>query len=297
MPLDLPSFKKSLKSTFTTLNKSQADALAVEIAANYTAGRTAAETHQSIKSAGKKTAANSPAACNTAGNLAAGNLAAASPEDPEEEGLTTEEKAEIALLVALFLGYIKEFNSRAQAQIIDEVTTMTKAGKTTEEIQGYVDDVFSGRTNIIIDNTGQERKELYLDKNLKLSVVTKTVTKPYYASVLTYAALTAANAAHSSYEAGRKASLIAQNYSQWVFVGPADERARPWHVALIGSTFTFGSEQSNYAEQVLREPRCRHRSIPFYGDSRDTKKEVWQKLKDDAGLHWSTENECWELKN
>ena len=280
MPLDLPSFKKSLKSTFTTLNKSQADALAVEIAANYTAGRTAAEKHQSIKSAG--------------------NLAAASPEAPEapeEEGLTTEEKAEIALLVALFLGYIKEFNSRAQDQILTRVTTMEAEGKTMDEIQGYVDDVLSGRENIIIDNTGQERKELYLDKNLKLSEVTKTVTKPYSASVLTYAALTAANASHSSYEAGRKASLIAQNYSQWVFVGPADERARPWHVALIGSTFTFGSEQSNYAEQCLSEPRCRHRAMPYYGDSRDVPAERWQKLKDDAGLHWSTENECWELKN
>ena len=101
MPLDLPSFKKSLKSTFNILNKSQAEALAVEIAANYTAGRTAAETHQSIKSA-----ANYPAASPD------------DPEAPEEEGLTTEEKAEIALIVALFLGYIKEFNSRAQAQIL-----------------------------------------------------------------------------------------------------------------------------------------------------------------------------------
>ena len=131
MPLDLPTFKKSLKSTFNTINKSQADALAVEIAANYTAGRTAAEKHQFIIPA-----EGLPA------------LKGASPEDPEgpeEEGLTTEEKAEIALLVALFLGYLKEFNSRAQDQILTRVTTMEAEGKTMDEIQGYVDDVLSGR--------------------------------------------------------------------------------------------------------------------------------------------------------
>lgn len=270
MPLDLPTFKKSLKSTFTTLNKSQAESLAVEIAANYTAGRTAAEKHQSIQSA--------------------------PPEDPEEEGLTTEEKAEIALLVALFLGYIKEFNSRTQAQIIDEVTAMTKAGKTQDEIQGYVDDVLSGRENIIIDNTGQERKELYLDKNLKLSEVSKTVTKSYYATVLTYAAMTAANASHASYEAGRKAQNIKDGYQAWVFSGPADERARPWHVALIGETFAYNTDQSVYAERCLSEPHCRHRAMPWYGDSRDVPAERWQKLKDDAGLFWDTENACWGLK-
>lgn len=283
MPLDLPSFKKSLKSTFAIINKSQAEALSIQISANFLAGQHAAEKHQSIIPAEGLPAKQLPA------------LKAASPEDQEEDGLTTEEKAEIALLVALFLGYIKEFNSRAQAQILDEVTAMTKAGKTQEEIKVYAQDVFSGKENIIIDNTGQERKVLYLDKNLKLSEVSKTVTRPYYASVLTYAALTAANAAHASYEAGRKASLIAQKYEQWVFVGPADERARPWHICLIGEVFTYNTTQSNYAERCLSEPHCRHRAMPYYGDDRDVKKEVWEKLKEDAGLFWDELENKWDV--
>ena len=63
----LSNFSKSLKKAFSQIEKTQAEALAIEISANFIAGRTAGEKHKSIQSA--------------------------EPEDPEDEGLTEEEKS------------------------------------------------------------------------------------------------------------------------------------------------------------------------------------------------------------
>lgn len=287
MPFSLTKFTKSLKSAFSQLETSQAEALSIEIAANYVAGRTAGEKHKSTLPAQPLPAEGLPAKTIPA-------LRSADPEE-EEEGLPTEDKAEIALLVALFLGYVKGFNKVAQTQILAEVEGMVTAGKTQDEIKKYVDSIFEGKENIVIDNVGKTRKELYVDKNLKISEVEKVITKKYSSSLENYAQLLGERASHASYEAGRKAYLINQGYSDWIFSGPADERARPWHVSLLGEVYEYGSEQSQYAERCLSEPRCRHRRVPYYGDSRDVPAERWQKLKDDAGLRWSEEKEEWVI--
>ena len=272
----LSNFSKSLKKAFSQIEKTQAEALAIEISANFIAGRTAGEKHKSIQSA--------------------------EPEDPEDEGLTEEEKAEIAVLAALYLGYLSKFNDIAQAQILTTTKELIEqaGGQVTPEVQDEIkkrlDDVLDGREKVVIDNVGKVRKELYVDKNLKLSEVEKVITKKYSASVKTYSELLGEQASHASYEAGRKARLIEQGFDKWVFVGPADERARPWHVALLGQIFTWGTLQSDYAEKVLREPHCRHRAHVYYGDSRDTPKEKWDKLKKDAGLFWDEEAKTWILK-
>jgi hypothetical protein len=148
----LSDFSKSLQTTFDNINKSQAESIALQISANYILGKTAAEKHKSFKSA--------------------------EPEDSEEEDkLTTEEKAELAALVAIFLGYLKEFNNVTQSQILTQVKEIIKdgqnkqpAGKTIQpetkkEIKNYLNDVFSGKTTITIDNTGKKRTEMYVDKN------------------------------------------------------------------------------------------------------------------------------------
>jgi|GEM_PF-1161614 len=318
MPFNLTTFKKSLSSAFKKIKSSQAEALAIEIAANYVAGRTAGKKHQSIKSAeglptgivpadtaGSSTAAYTPAAKCTAAKLTAGeytaaNLTAASKEDTaadetEDEGLTTEEKAEIALLVALFLGYTSKFNDSTQAQILAKAKEIIDAGGSPEEVQQYVQDVFEGKEPIKIDNTGKTKKEIYVDKDLKLSEVDKIIEKPFFASVLTYAALTGENASHAAYEGGRKAQNISDGYLDWIFSGPADERARPHHIILIGERFTWGTIQSAYAERILHEPRCRHRSVPFYNDSRDVKKEVWDRLKKESGVFWNESLNKWDI--
>jgi hypothetical protein len=279
----LSDFSKSLKTTFKDLQKSQAEALAVQISANYILGKTAAEKHKSIQSA--------------------------EPEDSEEDELTTEEKAELAALVALFLGYTKEFNKVAQTQILTQVKEIIKGGEkknpevktiqpgTKNEIKAYLNDVFSGKTTITIDNVGKTRKEMYVDKNLQISEVTREVTRPYHTTLNGYASTIAENAAHRAYEGGRKYYYRLQGFEKWVFVGPSDERARPWHVALLGNVYTYGTAQSNHAEHCLHEPRCRHRADVFYDDdSRDKSPEEWQQLKDDAGLTWNGEKSAWELK-
>lgn len=281
MSFTLSTFTKSLSSIFDQIKKDQAEALNIQIAANFVAGMTAGEKHRSFKSADPE------------------------PEDPDvdEEGLTTEEKEEIALLIALYLGYISEFNDRAQTQIIEKAKEfITEAGNpksldeaTIKEIQKYTDAILSGKENVVIDNVGKIRKELYVDKNLKISEVETVITKKYSSSVKNYADLLGERAAHASYEAGRKTYLISQGLQDWIFSGPADERARPHHMILIGERFTWGTDQSSYAERILQEPRCRHRAVPFYNDERDVKKEVWDRLKEEAGIFWNEELNKWDV--
>lgn len=279
MPLNLTTFKKTLKNAFSQIESSQAEALNVELAKNYLAGRAAGENHKSI----------------LPGELQE-RTRVKSAEDPEEEdGITDEEKAEIAILLALFLGNLKKFNTTAQTQILTKVKEMSDAGSSQEEIQQYVQDVFSGKENIVIDNTGKTKKELYVDKDLKISERSKTISKPFSTSVLTYSTLLAEIAAHRAYEEGRKQAYI-KNHSQWVFVGPADEIARPHHVCLLGQIFTWNTLQSNYAEKVLQEPRCRHRAEIYRGDGTDTDAKEWQRLKDSVGLYWDPDSQKWDIK-
>ena len=268
---DISRFETSLKKAFKQINKAQSATLSIQIAANFIAGMAAADKQKSFKSVDPE------------------------PIDPEEEGLTNDEKVEIALLLALFLGYSNAFNEKAQAHILGNVKEMVQAGVGTEEIKKYVDDVFLGKESITIDNVGKTKKEIYVDKELKLSEVSKVIEKPYSTTLLSYAAMLGATIAHTAYEKGRKAQYTSQALNQWVFVGPADEIARPHHIALIGEVFTWNTDQSSYAEHVLQEPRCRHRSQVYYGDSRDTKKEVWDKLKKDSGIFWNDDLNKWDI--
>jgi hypothetical protein len=255
--VDLTTLEKKLNKTFKQIKKTQSKTLSLQISANFIAGMTAAEKHKSIKSVSE-----------------------------EDESLTDSQKEEIALLVATYLGYLSSFNTAAQKQLISKASELLEEGKGEDEIQAYFDDVFSGKEN----------KEIYVDKDLKLSEVSKTITKTFSVSLLSYAAMLAATASHVSYEKGKKASFIDQGNEQWVFSGPVDERARPHHIALVGKVFTWNTDQSLYAEQILQEPRCRHRSVPFYNDERDVKKEVWDKLKKDSGIFWNEEKNKWDIE-
>lgn len=264
---DFDTFEKSLKTTFDKLTKSQAEALSIEIAANFTAGMSAAETHKSFKS-----------------------------EEPEEDGLTNKEKAEISALAALYLGYISKFNDTAQDQILTKAKDILDAGGSKQEVKKYLDDVLTGNENIVIDNTGQKRKSIYVDENLKLSEVTRTVQKPFFASVMVYSSMLGENAAHTSYEAGRKAQYKRQGFDKWMFTGPADERARAHHVAILGETFEYGTSQSGYAEGCLSEPNCRHTAQAYYNDpEKDISPNYWRKQKEDVGLKWDDQKRAWVI--
>ncbi|MDD4453599.1 MAG: hypothetical protein PHZ06_12280 [Proteiniphilum sp.] len=262
---NLKDFKKSLKKAFKKIESTQTEALNIELTKNYLAGRTAGEKHRStlpLKSA-------------------------------DQEELTENEKEELALLLALFLGNLKKFNTSAQDQILNKVKEMSEAGSTQDEIQKYVSDVFSGKENITIDNVGKKKKELYVDKDLQISERSKIISKPFSASTLVYSSLLADIAAHRAYEEGRKQALI-QGNKRWVFVGPVDEVARPWHVSLVGQIYTWGTLQSDYAEKVLREPHCRHRAQEYSEKDYDAK--YWQRLKDEAGLFWDGQEQAWKMK-
>jgi len=266
---NLKDFKKSLKKAFKKIESTQTEALTEELAKNYLAGRGAGQKHKSTRP-----------------------LKAA--EDPgEEEGLTTEEKEELAIILALFLGNLKKFNTMAKKQTMDTVSTMVDEGKTMEEVKQYVSDVFHGKETIEVDNTGKKKKELYVGKDLQISERSKIISKPFFAGVLTYATMLAETASHRAYEEGRKQALILQQ-ERWVFVGPVDEIARPSHVALVGQIFIWGTLQSDYAEKVLREPHCRHRAQEYSEKDYDAK--YWQKLKDDVGLYFDDAEQMWKMR-
>jgi len=174
---------------------------------------------------------------------------------------------------------------------------MIEAGAIEPDIKQYLDDIFTGKETITIDNRGKERKEIYVDKDLKLSEVTKTIENTYSTTIGSYVVLLGENAAHTSYERGRKSQNIIDNYLNWVFVGPADEITRPWHLAIIGSVFQYNTDQSEYAQRCLEESRCRHWAERYFNDSsKDKSPEYWQKIKDDSGLYWSDTAEKWMIK-
>ena len=310
MPLDIPSFKKSLKSAFKKIESTQAEALNIELAKNYLAGRAAGEKHQSFNYQNVPKSNESVVSQDLSESINIYQIDNKLQEydnkidsfnneiycsDNKEEDLSDEDKEELALLLALFLGNLKKFNAMAQDQILSQVSTMVAEGKTTEEIKQYVDDVFHGKEPIVVDNTGKKKKELYVDKDLKISERDKIISKPFFIGLTSYATMLAENAAHRAYETGRKSQYRKDGFGKWMFVGPSDERARPHHVALLGSIFEFGSAQSNYAEKVLQEPRCRHRAQIY--SEKDSNPEYWQKLKDESGLFWNTQTDAWDMRD
>lgn len=264
MPFNLDTFEQTLNKVFKQIQKDQSKTLSIQISANFTAGMSSASKTKSIQST------------------------------EEDEGLTDAEKAVIALLVAEYLGYLSKFNSEAKKQILSNVTALNQEGG-EKAVKAYLDDVFEGKETITIDNTGKKKKEIYVDKDLKLSEVSRTIEKPFFAALGTYASLLGDTVAHTAYEAGKTAKNQKDGFESWVFSGPADERARPHHIAILGSRFEYNTEQSEYAERCLKEPRCRHRKVPYYGDDRDVSVNTWRKLKEGVGLRWDDSLKRWAI--
>ncbi len=105
-------------------------------------------------------------------------------------------------------------------------------------------------------------------------------------------------ATHSAWVEGRAVSQQAAGFKKWRFVGPADERARDDHVAILGKVFEYGTEQSDLALQLLHEPNCRHRQVAFFDDPElDTPEEDFEEQKRKAGLYWDDENGKWNFRN
>ena len=102
---------------------------------------------------------------------------------------------------------------------------------------------------------------------------------------------------HEYTEDGRAAAYQEEGLKQWRFIGPVDERARPEHAAIVGEHFTYGTPESEMAQELLHEPNCRHRAIAYYDDPElDTPQEEFETQKVDAGLYYNEEQENWAFR-
>ena len=217
-----------------------------------------------------------------------------------EEGgkLTTIQQRAIKKMSASTAGYIHEFNKAIGKQVsgkISELMAVEMLNKDiAKELITYVDEVFGKNGQVIIDHVGQTRQIIKVDQYGKLSKVDKVITRKYTSNPKAYSEMLAQTSTHNALEQGRAEGRIAKGKKYWRFAGPAAENSRPWHVALIGNVYEYGSDQSNYAMEILAEPRCRHRSIEWFDDvNLDTPQSHYQKLKDDAGLKW--EKDKWTM--
>ena len=217
-----------------------------------------------------------------------------------EEGgkLTTIQQRAIKKMAASTTGYIHEFNNAIGKQVSGKISDLMAAEMLNKDIAKelitYVDEAFGKEGQVIIDHVGQTRQIIKVDKFGKLSKVDKIITRKYTNNPQAYADMLARTSTHNALEQGRAEGRQAKGINFFRFVGPIDNRSRPEHAAIVGNVFKYGTEQAEFAQEMLSAPNCRHRTIDFFEDpALDTPDSHYQKLKDDAGLKF--ENGEWRL--
>ena len=226
----------------------------------------------------------------------------AGSNDVRKSRWTKQQQAAVDALTASHFGHLAEFDKVIGEQIKDKARDILKANggyaEIKQELFPYIDKVFGGDEPIIINNVGKIRTEIRLDKNGKLYTLEKKITKPYTTNSKAYADMLSRTAAHKAWEQGRVDEYQMMGFKSWRFTGPSDERARPWHVAMIGQIFEYGTDQSEMALTLLGEPNCRHRAIPYFDDPKlDTPQSFYDKQKEKAGVKWDDEKEDWVIAN
>lgn len=222
-------------------------------------------------------------------------------QDKTKKKLSPLQEAAIKKLTAEHFGYMAEFDKAVGEAIRDKAREILRDEGGYKDIKGaikeYVADVFQGKEQITINHVGNKRTILKVDKNGKLYEVEKVIEREYVTNADAYADMLSRTATHKAFEQGRAGEFQRLKFQKWRFVGPSDERARPWHAALIGNVYEYGTPQSDYALHLLGEPHCRHRAIAFFDDPElDTPQEFYEKQKEKAGLFWNEEKGEWDFK-
>lgn len=260
MPSDYELYLAEINAAIDRLNRMHAEILARRISAAFTTGFRATKTEVQIGELQRRAIQN----------LAAENL-----------------------------GYITEFNSALGDKLARHLREVIKVGGGYEDIKRnmrpYLDEVFGSQGTITIDRTGQTRQVIGVDKFGNLHRIEKLITQPYSTTIENYSDMLSRTVTHAAYEKGRAEGYQSQGISKWRFVGPADERARAWHIALIGNVYEYDTSESDMALEVLSEPNCRHRAVVFFDDPKlDTPEEFFMNQKEKAGLQWK--DDAWGFK-
>ena len=209
------------------------------------------------------------------------------------------QKEQIKKIYREQLGYLGETNQLIGKAMKTAIKDRIKQGGGYEEISNdlekFVTEAF-GAEGVTIDRTGQVRDTVEVGKDGTLRRVQKEITRSYHSTVQAYSDMLGRTSTHAALEAGRGEGYKQQGVKQVRFVGSNDEISRAWHVALLGNVYDVGSEDYFMALDVLSEPNCRHRFIPFFDDQRyDTPQEKFDEMKEKSGLTWDDENEQWSF--
>lgn len=220
-------------------------------------------------------------------------------DDIKKSNLTKTQQATISKISAEHFGYMAEFDKALGETLKENVKKIFEReggfGDVKQEILQHVDDVFTGKENITINHVGQRRTVLNVDKHGNLYQTEKVIQQPYTTTPEAYADMLSRTASHRALERGR-ADALGKMFGKWRFAGGADERSRPWHTALLGKVYEYGTPESDMALSILGEPNCRHTAIAYFDDpDLDTPQEFYQQVKDDAGLYWNEEKEEWAM--
>ena len=259
MPNDKPdNLDSKFDQLITHLNADQADALTLELAAAYTAGK------HSVR----------------------------------ETRLSSVQKQAIKRLSAEHFGYISEFNAHLGEQLKDKARGLLGQNKgyadIRKEILDYTDAIFDGSEQVVIDRTGQTRKVIEVTKTGKLKEVDKVITKPYVTNTQAYADMLSQTAIHAAFEEGRASEYQRMGFKKWRYISVCDERSRPDHCALTGRVFEYGTTESDMALQLMHSPNCRCRSVAYFNDpSLDTRESFYDEQKKNAGLRYDDDKQKW----
>ena len=207
----------------------------------------------------------------------------------DTEGL---KKRAIQKITADQLGYIGAFNDEVGNTLTAAVRGWVDEGLTYNEIKKnlipFVDEVFGPNGQVIIDNVGKKRTVIEVGKDGRLRRVEKTITRKYSTNPNAYAEMLSQSAVHNAYEDGRTAKYKDIGVEKWQYISVGDDRTRPHHLALSGNVYTFGTDQSDMAEEVMHEPRCRCRKVVYFDDPKlDVPESTFTEQKSDAGLKFT----------
>ena len=150
----------------------------------------------------------------------------------------------------------------------------------TRRLDGYFKD------GIPFENKGKWRREIKVAPNGKMTVSKHRIKRNITISPENYADILTKTTAKRAYAQGHIAGYESAGIKAWRYACVADERTRLRHLAMHGRIFVIGSPDEALALEVMGEPRCRCRPVPYYGDPNlDTPEEVYKTER----IRWAKE--------
>ncbi len=251
MPSEIERYHEELSKVIEELNSQAADILAKRIAASFTLGFHATKT-----------------------NVQIGEL----------------QHRAIQKLSAEQLGFITEFNDALGKQLEMRLKEVINIGGGYEDIKRnmrpYIEEVF-GPNGVTIDRTGQTRQVIEVLGDGSLRRIEKSITQPYSASIETYSDMLSRTVTHQAYSRGRAEGYKSKGMNKWRYIAVQDERVRPEHLAMHGRVFEIGSDEEGMALELMSEPNCRCRQIPYFDDEKlNTPDATFEAQKEKFGLEF-----------